>query len=79
MIRSLKDIQFINGFKDIEVELFRQLPFLWQRRNFVILAEITRLFLPDFLYKIESNSSLNKWIRISKEIMLLASARKPLL
>ena len=79
MVRSLKDIQAINGFNNIEVEFFRQLPFLWQRKNFIIFAEITRLFLPDFLYTIESNSNLNKWIRFSKEIMLLASARKPLI
>ena len=79
MARSLKDIQAINGFNDIEVEFFRQLPFLWHRKKFIIFAEMTRLLLPDFLYTIESNSSLNKWIRFSKEIMLLASARKPLI
>tara|TARA_B100001109_G_C18860219_1_gene473581 strand:+ start:840 stop:1547 length:708 start_codon:yes stop_codon:yes gene_type:complete len=79
MIRSLKDIKVINGFNNIEVEFFRQLPFLWQRKKFIIFAEMTRLFLPDFLYTIESNSSLNKWIRFSKEIMILASARKPLI
>jgi hypothetical protein len=37
------------------------------------LAELTRVFAPEFLKK------HSKWVRFSKEIMLLASARKPLM
>ena len=30
-----------------------------------------------FLYNNDSSNPLNKWIRFSKEVMLLSSARKP--
>ena len=77
MLRSLKDIKLINGFTEVKVEFFRQLPILWKLKNLIFLAEITRIFLPSFLYSTESTNPLNKWIRFSKEVMLLSSARKP--
>ena len=49
---------------------FRQLPFLWEYPSFTMLAEITRLLLP------ESMKPYSKWIRFSKEIMLLSVAKK---
>ena len=77
MIQSLKDIQLINGFIDVEVEFFRQLPILWNYKWMTLFADITRLFLPSNLYQSSSSGKLNKWIRFSKEIMLLSSSRKP--
>lgn len=72
MQSSLRDIQLINGFENIKVERFRQLPVLWGRGAYLLpLAELTRLLIPSFF---KSNS---KWIRFSKEIMLLSSASKP--
>lgn len=73
MLESLRDIQIIHGFDDVQVEFFRQLPSTWHGMAKVALplAEITRLLLPMMFKK---NS---KWIRFSKEIMLLASSRKP--
>ena len=32
MYQSLKDIQIINGFIDVRVEFFRQLPILWGKK-----------------------------------------------
>jgi len=73
MLESLRDIQLINGLEDVQVEFFRQLPSTWhQMAVFAIpLAEITRLLSPPVFKK------RSKWIRFSKEIMLLASSRKP--
>jgi SAM-dependent methyltransferase len=74
MLDSLRDIQLINGFDDVHVEFFRQLPITWYGfgRLTYPIAELTRCFLPAILKK------RSKWVRFSKEIMLLASARKPI-
>jgi SAM-dependent methyltransferase len=69
---SLRDIHLIHGFDSVEVERFRQLPILWGAgRALLPLAELTRLVVPKAL------KAKSKWVRFSKEIMLLASARKP--
>ena len=74
MLESLRDIQIIHGFEDVQVEFFRQLPSTWHGMAAVTvpLAEITRLLVPSPLKK------RSKWVRFSKEIMLLASSRKPI-
>ncbi len=74
MQSSLRDIQLIHGFDNVNVERFRQLPVLWSNWGGALLplAELTRIFTPSFL------RSHSKWIRFSKEIMLLSSATKPL-
>lgn len=73
MLESLRDIQIIHGFERVNVEFFRQLPSSWNQMSTIIipLAEATRLFLPS------TTKKYSKWIRFSKEIMLLASAYKP--
>jgi SAM-dependent methyltransferase len=73
MQSSLRDIHLINGFDNIKVERFRQLPILWGNGSVLIpIAELTRIFTPSFLRK------HSKWVRFSKEIMLLSFATKPL-
>jgi ubiquinone/menaquinone biosynthesis C-methylase UbiE len=73
MLSSLRDIQLMYGFENIEVERFRQLPLLWRSgKNLLPLAELTRIFAPRFL------KPHSKWVRFSKEIMLLSSSTKPL-
>ncbi len=73
MIQSLRDIHIIHGFDDVQVEFFRQLPSLWGMGSLMTpLAEVTRVFAPALLKK------YSKWVRFSKEIMLLASAKKPM-
>jgi len=73
MLGSLRDILLIHGFENIQVEFFRQLPILWSRwgRWLVPLAKLTRVLTPIQL------SKRSKWVRFSKEVMLLSSARKP--
>ena len=68
---SIKLIQNQLGFEKVATENFRQLPIIWKFKFFVILSELTRIFVPDFL------SKKIKWIRFSKEIMILSTAFKP--
>lgn len=72
MQSSLRDIQLIHGFENVQVERFRQLPVLWRGRSLIPAAELTRVLAPNFL------KPHSKWVRFSKEIMLLSSATKPL-
>ena len=73
MQSSLRDILLIHGFEDVMVERFRQLPILWGAGKLLLpLAELTRLLIPGFL------KPYSKWVRFSKEIMLLSCATKPL-
>lgn len=73
MQSSLRDIHLIHGFENVEVERFRQLPILWAGGSVLLpLAELTRLLVPRAL------KPHSKWVRFSKEIMLLSSAKKPL-
>ena len=72
--KSLKEIQIITGYSDVVVEKFRQLPVTWNKYSslnffYIFFAELTRIFFPASLKKI-------KWVRFSKEIMLLSSAQK---
>lgn len=72
MRSSLRDIFVIHGFEDVTVEHFRQLPILWGKGKVLLpLAEITRLLSLDVL------KPYSKWIRFSKEVMLLSCAIKP--
>jgi hypothetical protein len=73
--KSLEDIYALTGFKNVKVQSFKQLPVLWNN-NFIIkfffnlFSEVTRILMPDyFRLKI-------KWIRFSKEIMLISSGKK---
>ena len=68
---ALRDFLIIQGFTNVEVEYFRQLPILWNLNWLIIASEFTRLLIPDFIKK------HSKWVRFSKEVMLLSSARKP--
>lgn len=73
MQSSLRDIQLIHGFENVQVERFRQLPVLWRGGSLLLpFAELTRLLTPSFF------KPYSKWVRFSKEIMLLSSATKPL-
>jgi len=75
MLESLRDIQLIFGFEDVNVSFFRQLPSTWGSLRYIFnfLSKLTQIFAPKIL------KSKMKWVRISKEIMLLSSAKKPTL
>jgi len=73
MKQSLRDIFLMNNFNDINVQFFKQLPILWGPfgKPFALLSFLSQYLLP------RSLSSKNKWVRFSKEVMLLGTARKP--
>tara|TARA_B100000161_G_C33487221_1_gene385323 strand:+ start:265 stop:951 length:687 start_codon:yes stop_codon:yes gene_type:complete len=71
MMESLRDIQIINGFLDVNVEYFIQLPIVWERKWLIPFSRFTNYFAPDSLKKI------SKWVKWSKEIMLLSTSYKP--
>ena len=68
---SLNDFLLINGFTKVQSEYFRQLPILWKLKQLYIFSELTRIIIPTKFKK------FSKWIRFSKEIMLLSSGYKP--
>ena len=71
---SLRDLLLVHQFTDVSVERFRQLPVVWKYpKLFLPLTELTRWTSPRALKR------HSKWVRYSKEIMLLASATKPLI
>lgn len=70
-IESIDYIQQVSGFKNINSYNFRQLPIIWNFNFLVFFSELTRIFLPDSLGK------KFKWVRFSKEVMILSKAEKP--
>ncbi len=71
---SLRDIQEMSGFKEIKVESFKQLPIIFENNFFseifYFLSFLTRILVA------EKFRMKNKWIRFSKEIMLLSVSKK---
>jgi ubiquinone/menaquinone biosynthesis C-methylase UbiE len=68
---SLNYIQKVNGFKNIKTINFRQLPALWKFKSLILFSEITRILAPSFFF------NKFKWVRFSKEVMLLSISQKP--
>jgi SAM-dependent methyltransferase len=73
--KSLENIHLITDFKNVKVESFKQLPILWSNNFFInylfkFFSEITRIFVPDY-FRLKF-----KWIRFSKEIMILSFGTK---
>ena len=61
MLESLRDIQLIHNFENVEVEFFRQLPSTWGKKRVfaVTLAEISRLLIP-FKFKKIANLCVSR-------------------
>tara|TARA_A100001011_G_scaffold396740_1_gene495417 strand:- start:423 stop:1109 length:687 start_codon:yes stop_codon:yes gene_type:complete len=71
--KSINDIHLMSGFVNVKTQYFKQIPILWNKNYLLNLSsEITRIIAPDFL------SSKLKWVRFSKEVMLLTYGKKPL-
>ena len=67
---SLMEVHKYAGFRDVEVSNFIQLPIIWKYEFLKPLTFLARNLIPD---KIKMKS---KFIRFSKEIMLIATAFK---
>lgn len=75
--KSLQNALKINGYVNVKVSLFMQLPFIWKHPYLLFIPQIISL-LPDCLkWKDYEQSKPNKLIRFSKEMMLFAVAEKP--
>jgi len=74
---SLKDIQSIVGFTEIKVQKFIQLPILWENKIYVWLLKILSFLTNTIL--VPERLKIFKWVKFSKEIMLLSSSKKKLL
>lgn len=75
---SLRQLLELSGFKILSSEHFVQLPILWKFPVLKIFSEITALLPIPFrpLYNSVLPEVLNKWVRFSKEKMLLVVAEK---
>lgn len=75
---SLIDAMKIAGFKSVEVYHFYQLPFIWRYPYLSILPKLISLMPLRYRPFYESNwpESINKLIRFSNEVMLLAVGKK---
>ncbi len=73
MKSSLRDILDMHGFCNISVSFFKQLPLLWGKWKLIFnpISFLTQLLAPRFL------SNKFKWVRFSREVMLLGIATKP--
>jgi 2-polyprenyl-3-methyl-5-hydroxy-6-metoxy-1,4-benzoquinol methylase len=67
---SMQQLLEYGNFIDIEVKTFRQLPITWNSRVFNTLAEATS--------KLSKPRAKNKWMRWSKELMIIGVGRKPI-
>lgn len=68
-IVSLKNIQLVIGFEDVEVYKFRQLPIVWK---YPVLNNFCALISP--FIPVRTNVPFLRW---SRELMLVGGGRKP--
>lgn len=74
--KGLQNTMKLNGFENVEVSLFYQLPFIWKYPYLSFIPKIISL-LPDSLkWKDSEESNPRKLIRFSKEKMLLGIGEK---
>lgn len=75
---SLRDIMIKTGFSNVKVYHFRQLPFIWKYPfTEIIFRLIAKLPIPySPMNEVSYNTQLNKTVRFSKEVMLLAIGDK---
>ena len=61
----------MTGFNNVRTEYFKQIPSTWNN-NLIpnVLSELSRILIPDFILQ------NNKWLRFSREVMLLTYAEK---
>jgi ubiquinone/menaquinone biosynthesis C-methylase UbiE len=69
-LRSLNDIHNVSHFRNVITKRFIQLPLVWQIPSLKFLTALCRKLAPDSLKK------HSKFVRFSKEIMLITTANK---
>jgi len=74
--KGLQDCLKIHEFKDVDVTYFYQLPFLWKHPKWSWVTKLVQLFPDSWKWKDKEETKHNKFIRFSKEAMLLGVASK---
>ena len=78
-IKSIFSVANLNQFKIIDLRLFRQLPIVWKYNLLEYLCDIISFLLPES-FKWKNNHRRNnydrKWVRFSKEKMILGVFKK---
>ena len=67
---SLHDFNILLGFKNVQTEFFKQLPFAWDSKIGYFVTELIRFLPVNFL------KNKSKLVKFSKETMLLSIAKK---
>ena len=75
---SLEEALKISGFEDVRVEYFYQLPFVWNNPLLRIIPKIISMLPIPFrpLRRSRLPNKINKLVRFSNEVMLVAYVRK---
>ena len=74
--KGLQNALKIHGFLQVESNLFRQLPLLWEYPILEKFADLIALAPESWKWKDKEEKEFREWIRFSKEKMLLATAVK---
>ncbi|MCH8012546.1 MAG: class I SAM-dependent methyltransferase [Candidatus Marinimicrobia bacterium] len=74
--KGLQNVLRMNGFSDVKCEYFRQLPLLWKYPWLTVFCNIISLLPESFKWKDKEETLHRKWVRFSKEKMLLATGSK---
>jgi len=74
--KGLQNALIQHGFSNVECEYFRQLPILWKFPQLSIFASLISIFPESFKWKNKEQTLHRKWVRFSKEKMLLATGIK---
>jgi 2-polyprenyl-3-methyl-5-hydroxy-6-metoxy-1,4-benzoquinol methylase len=75
--KSLQNAMKINGFENVTCDFFLQLPLVWKYPFFKLATQCISFMFPDtFKWRNREQSKARKWLRFSKEKMLLAVGEK---
>ena len=74
--KGLQNALRMHGFSDVKCQYFRQLPLLWKYPWMSIFCRIISILPESFKWKNKEETIHRKWVRFSKEKMLLASGTK---
>ena len=75
--KGLQDALKLAGFKNVKVEYFYHLPFMWKHPKIGgVIAKMVRLLPDDWRWKDWEQQKMNVLIRFAKEVQLLAIAEK---
>jgi len=76
--KGLQDALLLTNFKDVDVDYFYHLPWVWDNKCMRGFATLVRKITPDsWRWKDKEEQHMNVFIRFCKEVQLLAIGTKP--